>query len=164
MEKKFWTQIVGLVLIIFAGVYYTKNLSYFGQITIPNTSSNTQINIKIDDTIIKAEIADTLAKRTKGLAGRDKLATDGGMLFVFDKPDIHTFWMKGMKIPLDFIWIRGDSVVDLTTKVQPPLLNQTDSLLPRYQSKEAVDKVLEVSSSFVDKHNIKIGDKLYLVK
>ena len=44
----------------------------------------------------------------KGLSGRDNLADDEGMFFVFEKSDIYPFWMKDMKFAIDIIWIMED--------------------------------------------------------
>lgn len=42
------------------------------------------------------------------------LAKNKGMLFVFDRLDIHPFWMKDTLIPLDIIWLDHDlQVVDI---------------------------------------------------
>ncbi|MCX8009506.1 MAG: DUF192 domain-containing protein, partial [Patescibacteria group bacterium] len=85
------------------------------------------------------ELFDTQEKRTRGLSGRDFLPENKGMLFIFEKPDYYTFWMKEMKFPLDFIWIRGDEIVEITENVKPE-----DYQPPKFfTSKEKVDKVLE---------------------
>jgi len=52
-----------------------------------------QINFEI-------EVADTDKKRRKGLMYREKLAENSGMLFVFPKSDIRSFWMKNTR----WIW------------------------------------------------------------
>lgn len=86
------------------------------------------------------------------MSGRQQLAENAGMLFVFDQPGRYAFWMRGMKFPLDFIWIKGDTVVGITEAVP---VTQMD-IKPR----QAIDKVLEVNNGFVVQHQIKIGDKV----
>ena len=59
----------------------------------------------------KLEIADDSAERTKGLSNRQRIAGDGGMIFVFEKTDFHSFWMKDTLIPLEILWLDADFMV-----------------------------------------------------
>lgn len=112
-------------------------------------------DIKIGQTLIKAEAADTLGKQARGLSGRRSLAPDLGMFFYFSFPSQPSFWMKEMKFPLDMIWIRDGKVVDLTENLPPPRSGEAPATAaPR----EPVTAVLEVNAGFARQHNIKIGD------
>ncbi len=108
---------------------------------------------------LNVEIADTEQKRNLGLGGRDKLDPDSGMLFVFDRPKKAQFYMKGMKITLDFIWIRGNTVVETKENVPPPV-GTPNEVLPTFGPAVEVDKVLEVNAGFIKAHGIGSGDKL----
>lgn len=121
-----------------------------------NTSNKGQL--KVAGTVVKIERADTPEKRRQGLSGRDSLATDSGMLFIFEKSGKYSFWMKGMKFALDFIWIKDKKVVDILKSIPPLQSGQKDETLPIYQPKVEVDSVLEVNGGFTDSHGIKIGD------
>jgi uncharacterized membrane protein (UPF0127 family) len=46
------------------------------------------------------EVVNTPATRLKGLQGRDHLAPDAGMLFVFEKADRRCMWNKDVGFPL----------------------------------------------------------------
>ena len=129
------------------------------ELVVPNPQFK---ELVINDQKLKVEIADTQDKRSKGLGGRESLATDSGMLFIFPKPDKYPFWMKGLKFPLDFIYIREDKVIDFLPNIQPPSAGATDESLPIYLPREEVDKVLEVASGTIEKLNIKVGDKIQL--
>lgn len=155
--KKFTIQAVFLILVIVGALYIYKN----GADKIPFVPPKINFNqITVGQAKINVEVADTADKRTTGLSGRESLASDSGMLFVFDKADKYPFWMKGMKIPLDFIWIRDNKVTEVTENVPPPQPGQKDSDLTIYESKETVDRVLEVSAGFVKLNNIKVGDEI----
>lgn len=110
---------------------------------------------------INLEIAVTTAEKEKGLGGRDSLPTDNGMLFVYQHKDRYGFWMKGMRFPLDYIWIDGTTVVDLSKNVPPPKTptEQPVSLAPLVP----VDKVLEVNAGVVDKLGIRTGDTVRFI-
>ena len=157
--KKFTIQFILLILVIAGALYiFQKNPDISNLPFVPKLPVYKELVIK--DSKLKVEIADTQEKRSKGLGGREKLASDEGMLFIFPKRDRYPFWMKGLSFPLDFIWIREDNIVDLLHNVQPPAPGQTDQSLPIYESIEEVDKVLEVSAGTAQRLNIKVGDRV----
>jgi len=107
----------------------------------------------------KVDIADNDVLRGQGLSGVEKLGNDEGMLFIYPTVGIYSFWMKDMKIPLDFIWINEDTVVDITENVPKPDSDDLKSL-PTYRAKQPVNRVLEVNSGSVETLGIKNGDKV----
>lgn len=158
---KFLFQSVLLVSGILVALFlFKENFTLTGLPFLPEQSNLRQL--QVNNAMLKVEIADTQAKRTKGLGSREALASDEGMLFVFPKADRRSFWMKGLTFPLDFVWIRGDLVVDIFQNIQPPTPGQSDESLPIYQSKEDIDKVLEVTGGTVQRLNIKAGDTIKL--
>lgn len=161
--KKFWIQIILLSLVIFAGFYSYSNPNFLLSL-FPNNASLNKTQIKIGENIINVEIADNATKRAQGLSGRDSIATDSGMLFVFESVGKYQFWMKGMKIPVDMIFINNSKVADLLKNVPPPLPNQKDSDLPRYQPVSEMNMVLEVQNGYIDKNNVTVGDDVFLIK
>ena len=116
--------------------------------------------LTIGTTSIQVDLAVSESQKSKGLSGRTSLSSDEGMLFVFDSPRIQPFWMGGMLIPLDFIWINNGVVVDITPNVLPPA--QTAGSPVIVQSYSQITHVLEVSSGFIAIHGIKVGDAVEL--
>jgi poly-gamma-glutamate synthesis protein (capsule biosynthesis protein) len=102
------------------------------------------------------EIADTPEKQTEGLMYRDSLAKDRGMLFVFDKEAIYSFWMKNTLIPLDIIWLNGNKEVVFIKNNAQPCQDECPAIKPDAEAKY----VLEINSGLANKINLKIGDKL----
>ena len=152
-----------LIVVIGFGFIYLSPTGSGPSFDLPFLPQPSKIkSIDINGVIIKAEIADNKDKRTKGLSDRISLATDSGMLFVYPEPDKYIFWMKGVKFPLDFIWISGDKIVDIFENVQPPIEGQKDSDLPVYSSPQMVDKVLELNAGVAQKLNLKVGDIIKL--
>lgn len=59
----------------------------------------------------KLEVAANDRTRHFGLMYRKEMARDRGMLFVFPKEELQSFWMENTYIPLDMIFIDSKSVV-----------------------------------------------------
>jgi hypothetical protein len=55
--------------------------------------------------VYRLELALTPEDQAQGLMYRESLPPRAGMLFVFDQPAPHHFWMKNTMIPLDMIWL-----------------------------------------------------------
>lgn len=155
--KKFLIQFVLLIIVIAAAL-----LLYSGSVpSLPFLPEKTKYSeLIINEATLKVEIADTPSERSKGLGGKESLGQDEGMLFVFPSSGKHSFWMKGLRFPLDFVWIKGSEVVDIITNAQPPASDQKDEDLPIYLPKVEVDKVLEVNAGVVERLKIKAGDMI----
>jgi len=57
---------------------------------------------------VVAEVAATTEQRTTGLMYRFSLKPDHGMIFVFEKAEPQSFWMKNTFIPLSIAFIGSD--------------------------------------------------------
>lgn len=113
--------------------------------------------VKIGNNVFKVEIADTLTKQIRGLSGRSELVEKEGMLFIFNKPGNYGFWMKGMKFPLDIVWIRDNKIIGFEENLLPvPSLSRGQAKI--YFPKEPVDRVLEVKAGTIKNFEIKNGD------
>lgn len=110
-----------------------------------------------------ARVADTDAKRSRGLSGTGTLAPDEAMLFVFPEPSRTAFWMKGMNYPIDIVWMRDGLVRDIASRV-PPTLETDESKIPRYYPRDNADHVLEFAAGTVDRLHIAIGDRVTITE
>lgn len=69
---------------------------------------------------VEVEVAATTASRTRGMMWRRSLAPGKGMLFIFPRPQVLSFWMKNCFIPLDMIFITEDlHVLGIVEEAQP---------------------------------------------
>ncbi len=161
--KKFFMQFILLIIVIGIALYFgrpggnTLNLPFLPQKT-------TFEKLQINGATIQVEVADTQTERNKGLSNRQNLASGSGMLFVFQKPDKYSFWMKGLSFALDFIYIRNNKVVDLLQNIQPPEKGVPDSVLPIYLPKAEIDSVLEVPAGTIKSLDILEGDSVKISK
>src|SRR5690606_2260815 len=113
-----------------------------------------QVSVCFDGECFYPELAETSEQKQKGLMGREKLEEREGMLFVYDRDIRPAFWMKGMKIPLDFLWLDdGGKVVDLHQDIQP-CGEECPSIVSRYP----LQYVLEIPAGTVSRTGIEIGD------
>lgn len=167
--KKFWFQVVSLALLFVVALALSKNEGFLRLFSPQDVSQPHRLEqaLTISDSqtgAIKAslniEVADTREEKSKGLGGRQSLATDSGMLFVYDQKEKYKFWMKNVKFALDIIWIDGDMVVDIIKNVPPPESKQKDETLPIYEPIQPVDSILEVNAGFTGSNNITVGDKI----
>jgi uncharacterized membrane protein (UPF0127 family) len=104
--------------------------------------------------VFRIELARTEPEREKGLMYRDHLAADAGMLFLFERPSIQTFWMKNTLIPLDMIFIGADhSVAGVVANAQPL------TLTPRNVD-EPSQYVLEIGGGLAARLGIRAGARV----
>lgn len=115
-------------------------------------------SITIEQQKICVEVADTDEKRNLGLSGHAPLGSHEGMLFIFPTPEVHSFWMKEMLFPLDFVWIRDGKVADITQNVPAPDPKTPLSELPHYSPSVPVDQVLEINAGSIEAWGIATGD------
>ncbi len=160
--KKFTIQAVLLLIVTVVGfIFFNPANKSFPE--LPFLPQRTIIGeVQINDAKFSVEIAKTQEKRNKGLGGKERLASDAGMLFIFEKADKYPFWMKGLKFPLDFIWIKGDKIVDILQNIPPPSPDQKDESLSIYTSREPIDKILEINGGTAERLKIKVGDFIKL--
>jgi len=94
------------------------------------SSANAQLNIglrtiqmKAGIYSIQAEVADTPDLREVGLMNRTSLATNSGMLFIFEQKAGNCFWMKNTKLPLSIAFIADDGKIVNIEEMQADTTN-----------------------------------------
>ncbi len=144
-----WLLLILIVLLLVLGGYF------FG-ITRPAAKKTT---VTIRDIPIHADVADNVFTRGQGLSGREGLAPDEGMLFIFGRQGSYGFWMKDMNFPIDVVWIRDHEIAGVANDIQPqPGVSVFG--LKVYYPPEKIDKVLELPAGTAGKHGFAIGDKV----
>jgi uncharacterized membrane protein (UPF0127 family) len=100
---------------------------------------------------VLAEVVQSPEKVFLGLSHRRELPEGRGMLFIMPGVEQQIFCMRGMRFPLDFLWIAYGRVVGLEKNI--PTQFPGDLVSPR-----PVNYVLEVPGGFCNRHGIKVGD------
>jgi uncharacterized membrane protein (UPF0127 family) len=104
---------------------------------------------------MRAEIARSAGERQRGLMYRKDLAEGRGMLFIFDRDQIMSFWMKNTFIPLSIAYIKSDGTI-LEIKDMRPLDESPVS------SSRGVRYALEAPQGWFNRAGIRAGDRLLL--
>ena len=98
------------------------------------------------------EIADDDAERALGLMHRTEMASAAGMLFVYERPQSLSFWMRNTLIELDMLFIDPQGVIKhIHHRAQP--LDETPILGGR-----DLTHVLEINGGKAEQLGIQVGD------
>jgi hypothetical protein len=159
--KSFLAVTVIAALILAVVVFAFRNQAPRFVSVNPTETPVPKKTLKIGESEVKVEIADSTEKMRLGLGERNSLADREGMLFLYNIKRPAVFWMKGMRFPLDIIWIADGKVVQID-KQAPHEPGVADPDLKRYISNEPVDAVLEVNAGFAEKNGIKVGDPVVI--
>jgi len=111
-------------------------------------------NVKINDQMIKVELAIKPADQYLGLSYRPSLCADCGLLFLFSDSRRREFVMRGMNFPLDIIFINEHKIISIAANL-PPEGNTPTKL---YWSSGPADAVLEVNGGRAALGGVKVGD------
>lgn len=174
----FWFVILGFALTLF----FWPSFSTFrhqlesdvkqavGTIVVTNEEGNdaptgspvTYQVVLLNDTYYRLQVVTTPADQERGLSGRTSLPERTGMLFTFPKPGTYTFWMKGMRIPLDIIFVDNGKIVNIANNLPYP---KTASELPAtVKPTQAFTDAIEIPAGDADNLGLKIGQTVSLEK
>jgi len=82
-------------------------------------SNDAVLPLRIGPHAFRVEVAATPQQRQRGLMGRTHLPADGGMLFVFEEPGRHCFWMRDTPLPLSIAFIDSTGRIASLADMQP---------------------------------------------
>lgn len=120
--------------------------------------------IRVDDTLLEVQIADTQDRRIRGLMFQEELPMDQGMIFVFDSVGRYGMWMLNVQFPLDMIWFDQDGrVVHIEEGITPCVTAVETMTCPTIQPDIDALYVLEVTAGFVQANNITLESRLHII-
>lgn len=115
-----------------------------------------ELMIKRSDGIyvtVQAEMAVEEEERNYGFMNRKKIPEGTGMLFVFEKDQILSFWMKNTPSPLSIAYLDSEGVIKNIYDMKPYSLAPIVSTVScRY--------ALEVPQGWYSRAGIRVGDKV----
>jgi uncharacterized membrane protein (UPF0127 family) len=105
-------------------------------------------------TRLNIEIASTSYETQTGLMYRDGMEDDQAMLFVFEEPAYHSFYMKNTRFSIDIIFIDDQlRIASFKERAKPMDENGLSSEVP-------VQYVLEVNAGLAETWQLDIGDRI----
>jgi len=107
---------------------------------------------------LEAEVADTPEKLLFGLAFRDALPPNGGMLYIFEQNGMHRVTTKEYRFPIDILWVdESHHVVHMMEHAEPCTKDPCPLFGP---PPEAVRYVIQAESGFIQKAGVRKSDEL----
>lgn len=109
-------------------------------------------------TQMHVEVADNPLMLHAGLAFRESLAADWGMLFIYERPDFHRVSTKEYRFPVDLIWLDEAKRVLLTMENISGCHGET---CPTYGPAPEKDRyVIATRAGFVAQEHLRVGTEL----
>ncbi len=139
------TKIVLLIIFVLSIFNGTLNAC---PLELPTTA------VSINGHPLIVELAATPQSRRCGLSNRAALDENQGMLFVYPRSDLRTFWMKDTRIPLSIAFL-DDSGNIINIEIMSP--NRTEK---KYRSSKPALYALEVNQGWFKMHGINAGDRV----
>lgn len=127
-----------------------------GTVQAQATFPTDELSIKTAETTYDFDIELALddSHRQYGLMFRTELPEMNGMLFVYDRNQSLTMWMRNTYIPLDILFIDAHGkIINIAKSTQPRSLS-------RISSERPAKGVLELNGGITDKLKIDVGDEI----
>jgi uncharacterized membrane protein (UPF0127 family) len=125
---------------------------------IPRDEAKTIIVTFPNGTKIEVEVADTPEKLLFGLAFREALPSNGGMIYIFEATGPHRVTTKEYRFPVDMIWVdESRHIVSMAENI-PPCRQET---CPWHGSpSEGVRYLIQTQAGFIQRQGLTVGGEL----
>ncbi len=109
--------------------------------------------LTVDGHRITVELARSRGERSRGLMFREDLPPDHGMLFLFARDEVQTFWMRNTVIPLSIAYADARGRIVRIAELEPLDERPVTSIAPaRY--------ALEMNRGWFAAHGVVPGDEI----
>ncbi len=107
---------------------------------------------------LEAEVADTPEKLLFGLAFRDELPPNGGMLYIFEQSGLHRVQTREYRFPIDILWVdESHHVVHVLEHAEPCSSDPCPFYGP---PPEEARYVIQAESGFLKRAGVVMNDEL----
>ncbi|MCH7848771.1 MAG: DUF192 domain-containing protein [Planctomycetes bacterium] len=125
--------------------------------------------IVIGEHTFKLEVAANTKTRAKGLMGREKIDEHGGMIFIYKRAQMQSFWMKNCLVDIDLLYLDGRGrIVSMHKMKKEPPRGENESVvdyerrLKRYPSRRPAQFIIELKPGSIDRLKPKVGQTIEL--
>lgn len=113
-------------------------------------------SIGLGDRVVRLQLAVHLAEMQRGLMGRRDLGADDGMVFVYERPQRMSFWMRNTPTPLDIGFFRADGTLAEVHALHP--FDET----PVASGAADLQFAVELNQGWFQRHGVRPGARLDL--
>lgn len=147
VSRRYFLPLLALSFVMFAAC---DNGAKKSQVAKP---IDERFPIKIGDRTVQVRVALGSAEMQRGLMFVKSMGTDEGMLFVFPRPQIMSFWMRNTVLPLDIGYIDPDG----TLREIYPMYPHDEKPVPSVARRQIA---LEMNRGWFARAGVKPGAKL----
>jgi uncharacterized membrane protein (UPF0127 family) len=155
MEKSKATRLGILAMMalgLLLGGHYLMSTSHGPESLLVTFPSGTQMHVEVVDNPLMLQA---------GLAFRDSLPPDWGMLFIYDRAEFHRFTTRQYRFPVDLLWLdEARRVILLAEQVAPCAAEQCPSYGPASQKDRYV---IATRAGFVQREHLAPGADLRFI-
>ena len=134
-------------------------------------SNGQRETIIIKGEVFRLEVAADEATRSRGLMHRQSIPEDGGMLFIFPRPEYQSFWMGYCLVDIDIIYLDAQGRVTATHRMEAQAPQGKDETVAEYEARLhersypsyfPAQFVIELKGGWLDRLNLQMEDKIDL--
>jgi len=125
-------------------------------LTLLSSSASAEIpliHLKISGYTLSAEVAYKKESRIRGLAYRNFMKKNSGMLFVFPEASIHSMWMVNTYIPLSVAFLDKNGMI-------LNIIDMSPHTRTRNSATSKAKYALEMNLGWFSSRSIKAGEKI----
>ena len=125
----------------------------------PGSAATSTVPVPVGGVTFQIMEARSAQEQARGLSVLDSLPADQGMLFRMTRPGVQGIWMKGMRFPIDILWIGAEGMV---VHVERSVTPETYPTVFRNPSDRPAIAVIELAAGVAERHGIDVGSPVAL--
>lgn len=140
-----------------------------GIIFVPDEIKNKPLDfdkgtIKIDNSVINVEIAESDAERQRWLMFRnEEFPLNSAMILVYPKSDLYALWLLNIQYNLDIIWFNEEGKLVYIIRDGKPCENPLDPYSCTFKTNVPAKYIVVSTEGFIKENNITNSSTLTII-